>query len=105
MNILTYFQPAIAYAATSPIATFVGRVNRYITNPLIILMFAAALLYFLYGLFQFLANADQPEARETGKDHILWGIVGMVIMFGVFTILHLIEKTLGIAPNSNIPSY
>ncbi|MEI8130224.1 MAG: hypothetical protein WCG55_01840 [bacterium] len=104
MNILNYFQPAIAYAATSPVAAFVGRVNRYITNPLIILMFAAALVYFLYGVFEFLSKADQAEARETGKDHILWGIIGMVIMLGVFTILHIIEKTLGITANPNIPA-
>jgi len=104
MNILDYIGIPTAHAAASPIAVFVGKINRYITNPLIILMFAAALLYFLYGVFNFLSHADDAEARETGKEHILWGVVGMFIMLGVFTILHIIERTLGISPNPNIPS-
>ncbi len=107
MNILNYLGANIAHAqanAVAPITTFVGKVNRYITNPLILLMFAAALVYFLYGVFEFLMHAEDAEARETGKSHMLWGIVGMFIMLGVFAILHLIERTLGIQANPNIPS-
>ncbi len=108
MNILNYLGINTAYAQTTPsgvgpIATFVGKVNRYITNPLIILMFALALVYFLYGVFEFLMNADDAEARETGKSHIMWGVIGMFIMLGVFAILHLIERTLGVPTNTNIP--
>ena len=106
MNILDYFAAQTAYAQTqlSPTAVFVGKVNRYITNPLIVLMFAAALVYFLVGVVEFLMNADQAVARETGKSHMMWGIVGMFIMLGVFTIIHLIESTLGVPHNANIPS-
>ncbi len=106
MNILTSLGITTAYAqnAVSPIATFVGKVNRYITNPLIILMFAAALVYFLYGVFEFLMKADDAEARDIGKTHMLWGIVGMFIMLAVFTILHIIENTLGVPHNANIPT-
>lgn len=106
MTISTILQTPIAYAqgATAPVATFVGKVNRYITNPLITLMFAAALVYFLYGMFEFLMNAEDAEARETGKQHMLWGVVGMFIMLAAFAILHLIERTLGIPTNPNIPA-
>jgi hypothetical protein len=103
MNLLDYLGIQTAHAA-GPIATFVGKVNRYITNPLIILMFAAALVYFLYGVFEFLMNAEDAEARETGKAHIMWGVVGMCVMLGVFTLLHMIERTLGIPSNANIPT-
>jgi len=90
-----------ATKATSPVAVFVGKVNRILINPLIILMFAAALVYFLYGVFEFMANADQSEARETGKRHIMWGLIGMFIMFAVFAILKMIERTFGLTPNPN----
>ena len=104
-TILNYFGAKIALAdGTAPVTKFVGTVNKLIVNPLIILMFAAALVYFLYGVFEFLMNADQAEARETGKDHIIWGIIGMFVMLGVFTILHLIERTIGAPTNTNIPS-
>lgn len=105
MSLSSFFEVKTAYAAAiSPIATFVGKVNRYIVNPLIILMFAAALVYFLYGVFEFLMNADQADEREIGKSHMLWGIVGMFIMFAVFAILNIVQRTLGVTPmNPNIP--
>ena len=108
MNILDYIKipTAFAQAATTtgatttastskPISTFVSSVDKVIINPLIILMFAVALMYFLYGTFMFLVNADDASERELGKSHILWGLVGMFIMFAVFTILHIIQNTLG----------
>lgn len=78
-----------------PITTFVGKVNQIIINPLIILLFVLALFYFLYGTFQFLVNANDAEARETGRNHILWGLVGMFLMFAVFAILKLIQNSVG----------
>lgn len=96
----------IAYAQSgqpSAVAVFVGKVNRYLLNPMIILLFAAALVYFLFGMVQFMANQDKSDKRDDGKRHMLWGIVGMFIMFGVFAILRVIASTLGV-PSTNIPS-
>ena len=92
----------IAEAATaakvSPVITFVGKINRLIVNPLITLMFAGALVYFLYGVLEFLMNAGNPEARSTGQKHIMNGLIGMFLMFGVYAILGLITRTIG--PNA-----
>ena len=108
MGLLSYILYSItdtAYAdggTFAPVANFVGKVDRLIINPLIILMFATALLYFLYGTTQFIMNAGKPEEREVGKRHIIWGLVGMLIMFGVFVILRIIMTTFG-GSNPNIP--
>ena len=97
---LNFLTTQTAYAAVpEPVVKFVGKVNSILLNPLIILMFAAALGYFLYGVFEFIANAGQAEDREKGKSHMLWGIIGMFIMFAVFAILRLIENTLGVPGN------
>lgn len=85
----------VAYADTD-IAGLVKRVNQYILNPFIGLLFAVALAYFIYGVFEFLANADSEDARTTGKSHMLWGIIGMFIMMGVFGIMQIVINTLGI---------
>jgi uncharacterized membrane protein YidH (DUF202 family) len=83
----------IAYASVD---SFLSNVNKLIINPLIILLFALAVVYFLYGVFEFISNGENEEAKTKGKSHIIWGIVGIVIMMGVFTILNMIMNTFNI---------
>ncbi len=94
----------IAYASTQPgesIDTFIHKVDTYIVNPLIMLMFAIALVVFLFGIFQFISNAENEEKKTEGKKHMIWGIIGLAIMLGVWTILGIILNTLGI--NNIVP--
>lgn len=81
--------------AEASIVTLMGSVNRIIINPLIVLLFALAVVYFLYGLVQYLLNPDSEEIRKSSKSHMLWGIIGMFIMVSVFGIMSLILNTLG----------
>lgn len=83
----------VAYASVD---SFISNVNKLIINPLILLLFALAVVYFLYGVFEFISNGDNEEKKTTGKSHMIWGIVGIVIMMGVFTILNMIMKTFNI---------
>ena len=85
----------IAYASDG-IDKFIVNVNKLIINPLIILIFALAFVYFLFGVFQFVGNQDNDEKRDIGKSHMLWGIVGITIMMGVWFILGVILRTLDI---------
>lgn len=98
----TLLYPTTTFALD--IATLMGRINRAIINPVIILMFVVAVLIFLYGLVEFLAQANNEEIRNTGKRHMLWGIIGIAIMISVFGIMQLIISTLGVnAPGSSNP--
>lgn len=91
------FSTKIAYAAPSTnLNEFIANVDSYIINPLIGFLFALAVVYFLYGAFEFLANQESDEKKTTGKQHMLWGIVGITIMMGVFAIMNMILNTLGI---------
>jgi len=83
----------VAYASVD---SFVSNVNKLIINPLILLLFGLAVVYFLYGVFEFISNGDSEEAKTKGKSHMIWGIIGIVIMMGVFTILNVIMNTFGI---------
>ncbi len=83
-----------AYASVD---TTIRQVNKQIVNPLIILMFAIAAIYFAYGLFEYIKDSDSADGREKGKQHIIWGLVGMFIMVSVFFIMDLILGTLGIS--------
>ena len=87
------FSTKVAYAS---IDTFIINVNREIINPLIGLLFALAIAYFLYGVYEFIASGANDEKKTTGKSHMLWGVVGITIMMGVWFILGLVLNTLDI---------
>jgi len=87
----------IAYAAENPaVRDVVQRINEFILNPIIGFLFALALIVFLWGVAEFWLQADSESAREKGKRHMIWGIVGMFVMFAAFGIIRLIANTIGV---------
>ena len=87
---------ASAYANLDPLKRFIGKVEVIIINPVIKLGFAIALLYFLYGVFEFIRNAESSEARKKGGQHILWGLIGMFIMIAAGGIMTVVCGTLNV---------
>jgi heme/copper-type cytochrome/quinol oxidase subunit 2 len=81
--------------AEASIVTLVGNINRVIINPLILFLMALALIYFLYGVVQYLLSPDNQEIRKSSKSHMLWGVIGLFIMFAVFGIMNIILNTVG----------
>ncbi|MEK7185721.1 MAG: hypothetical protein AAB726_03795 [Patescibacteria group bacterium] len=73
-----------------------NRISEVILNPIIYLLFAIALLVFLWGIFQMISGAASDEARSKGRLNIMWGIIGMLIMVSVYGILDVILNTFGI---------
>lgn len=78
------------------VTTFIQKVDGAIINPLIILMFAVGLVGFLWGVFTYITNAEDQEARAKGTQHMLWGVIGMGIMISAFAIVHIISATFGL---------
>lgn len=80
--------------------TFIGNLVAYIIQPLIGLIFALALVFFVWGMAQFVLNAQSDKGREAGKQAILYGIIGLFIMTAVFGILSVVLNTFGVSlPN------
>ena len=91
------FSTNIAYASSTTFDGFVSNVDSMIINPLILFLFALAVVYFLYGVLEFLMNQTNDEKKTSGKSHMLWGIIGITIMLGVWAILSIILNTLGLS--------
>lgn len=70
-------------------------IEREILDPIILLLFAVAILYFIYGMYEFIKAADNEAARENGKKHVVYSVIGLFIMIGVWGIVNLICSTIG----------
>ncbi len=69
---------------------------RLIISPLISLLFALATLIMIWGAFEFITNAADSKGREKGKQHLLWGIIGLFIMVSAVGILRIVTETFGV---------
>ncbi len=80
-------------AVPQTVTDFVKKLSDAILNPLIFLMFAVAVVIFLWGIVEFIRNLDNEDGRKTGAQHMIWGIIGMAIMLSAYAIKSVIEGT------------
>jgi phosphate starvation-inducible membrane PsiE len=69
-----------------------------VLNPIVLLLAAAAFVVFLWGLVKFLSTTAQGGEMAEGKNHMLWGIVGLIIIFGAYGLINIVITTFGIDP-------
>ena len=86
--------PLVAHATT--LDELLSKVSAKIINPAIEFAFIIALVVFLFGVLEFIRGANNEEKRKKGREHIMWGIVGFLIMFGVWGIINILVNTFGI---------
>lgn len=82
--------------------TFLEKVVVQIINPLILLLAASAFVVFLWGIFEFIAHANDENSRIEGRRAIMWGLVGLVIIFGAYGIINLALGTFNLPPIEKI---
>jgi len=81
--------------AEASVETLIKSIDRVIINPIIFFMFACAIVYFLYGMVQYLLSPGNEEVHKKSKSIMLWGTMGLFIIVAVFKIEELILNTLG----------
>ena len=77
----------------SPFDSFIQKIGDQIITPLITLLAVIAFAVFVWGVVQMIASAGDEEKRTTGQRHMLWGIIGLVILFGASGIVALLDTT------------
>ncbi len=63
-----------------------------IINPILYTFSAFTFLWFLYGVFNFILakyNGDNDGVTK-GKNHMIWGLLGLIIIFSASSIYTLI---------------
>jgi hypothetical protein len=84
------------FAYADSVDELLSKLSAKIINPAIEFAFIIALVVFLWGVVDYIRGAENEQKRKDGRQHMLWGIVGFVIMFGVFGIITILTNTLGI---------
>ena len=88
-------EKALASDSLEKACSLLNKVEKAIIDPIILLLFTVAIVYFFAGIIKFINNVENPTEKEIGKQNMIWGVVGMTIMVSVFAILSLISGFTG----------
>lgn len=85
------------------ITDIIDSASGIVTGVLIPLAFSLCLLYFFWGVTQYIrSGAGGDKAVEEGRKVMVWGIVGMFVAFSIWGIITFIQTELGIPAIQNI---
>ncbi len=90
---LPIFQVAHAEINADAVGKVVNPILDNIVNPVITLMFAVAVVVFVYGVFQVIWGEPGGEAHDRGKKSMWGGLIGMFIMLSAWGIINLVANT------------
>ena len=71
----------------------IGKFVGAIINPLLLLMFAVAFLYFIFGIFQFVRNPEDSTERSNGLRHMVYGLLGLLLMVSAGAVVNIVNST------------
>lgn len=68
----------------------------FINGTLVPLVFAVAFIVFIFGIFRyFIMGATSEDKRKSGKELMIYGLVGFAVMISVWGLVNLVVGTFG----------
>jgi len=76
------------------LSPYIEKIFELLVQPFVQLLFFIAFIIFAWGILMMIANAGNEQKRSEGKQHMMWGIVGMLVMITAYGILALLGNTI-----------
>ena len=93
---------AAAGINTQYIQGYANSIVGVINGILVPVLIAIAFLVFLWGIYnRFIKGANDPKAFEIGRTLTLYGVIGFVIIFSVWSIVWIFMATLGLSTDTS----
>lgn len=67
-----------------------------INKGVIPLIFALALMMFVWGVVQYVINSSEEAKKEKGRQFMIWGIIALAVMVSVWGLVRILGNTFGI---------
>ena len=80
------------------------RIGQFL-NSVVPLLIALAVVYFVWGVVQYVISSDE-EAKTTGRNRMIFGIIGLAVIIGMWGLVNLLGNTFGLnnAGNEELPT-
>ena len=94
--IFSFITPLFAGAAVIKGNNFkeiIESIAGFLNEPVIPTLVGLSLLWFLFGLAQFIRSAGNSEAIEEGKKKMLYGVVGLFVIVSIWGLVGILKNT------------
>lgn len=93
LGVIAVISPGVAFAAqANSLSDVLTTINGFV-QPLITFAIALAVLFFLYGLLQYVTAGDDPEKQKNGRSKMIYGVVVIFVMVSVWGLVNLLSGT------------
>lgn len=81
------------------VVNIAGEVAKYF----LLLISSLTVVVFVIGVTKYIYKGDSQEERKKGRNLMVWGLIGIFVMFAVFGLVAFLGDTFGI--NTAIPQF
>ncbi len=101
-----FLLPIVTFAQQANIGYFTnlgGKALSFIQGTLMPLVFALALLMFVWGVFKtFILGGSDSTKQAEGRQLMMYSVLGFVAMFAIWGIVAFVMNVIGITPREAI---
>lgn len=87
--------PVLHEAATTQVDSWFNAASSWIAT-IAILLIAIAVVIFFWGIIQYVMAGADEEKRASGRNLIIYGIIGIFIMVALWGLIYVVGGTLGV---------
>jgi hypothetical protein len=98
------FGPVLALAQAPDFGNLDAIVN-FITRTvkaLIPIFFALAIIYFFWGLIQYIRSAGDPKAAQAGRSIMIYGVIAIAVMISIYGLVIWLQQLFGISDVTSV---
>lgn len=70
-------------------------------NTLVPILIALGVVYFVWGVITYMIGDDE-EAKAKGKNRIIYGIIGLVVIVAMWGLVSIVTKSFGLSPDASV---
>jgi len=86
--------PALAQGLdTSKLSSLFITATNFISDNILPMLVAVALLFFIVWVVNFISNADNAEERRKWRNVFIWGILALFLMFSAIGAIRVLTQT------------
>ena len=103
-SLLVLLFPAVAFAQSAKtLRDVLDPIIRFLSGDLLKIVAGLALVAFFFGVALYIYRSSDKQDLEYAKGILLWGVVGLAVMFSVGGIAYVLQQTLGLKDNTHLP--